>query len=133
MAATRTATPSRPPSNARHHAEWLSLVETSGPFLSMPVLQRVFPQGLDAHDPEHAGTLRIAFAEWEASGGEPAIHDAWVRFVLQETLEMPDEVLLEGQSLPPGFETRVAEHGETLHPNFAVVNPEGEPDAGKAR
>jgi hypothetical protein len=33
---------------ARHHAEWLSLVEVSGPFLSMPVLLRVFPQGLDA-------------------------------------------------------------------------------------
>lgn len=31
---------------ARHHAEWLSLVESSGPFLSMPVLLRVFPQGL---------------------------------------------------------------------------------------
>ncbi len=27
---------------ARHHAEWLSLVEVSGPFLSMEVLQRVF-------------------------------------------------------------------------------------------
>ncbi len=37
---------------ARHHAEWLSLLEVSGPFLSMPVLLRVFPQGLDAHEPE---------------------------------------------------------------------------------
>ncbi len=27
---------------AKHHAEWLSLMEISGPFLSMPVL-------LDAH------------------------------------------------------------------------------------
>ena len=36
---------------ARHHAEWLSLLEISGPFLSMPVLLRAFPQGLDAHDP----------------------------------------------------------------------------------
>ena len=25
---------------ARHHAEWLSLVETSGPFLSMPEIGR---------------------------------------------------------------------------------------------
>ncbi len=33
---------------ARHHNEWLSLIEISGPFLSMPVLLRVFPQGLDA-------------------------------------------------------------------------------------
>ena len=37
------------PSIARHHAEWLSLVEVSGPFLSMPVPLRVFPQGLDPH------------------------------------------------------------------------------------
>ena len=29
---------------ARHHADWLSLVENSGPFLSMPVLMRVFPK-----------------------------------------------------------------------------------------
>ena len=28
---------------ARHHAEWLSLVEVSGPFLSMPVLLKVLP------------------------------------------------------------------------------------------
>src|SRR5262249_35896469 len=33
---------------ARHHAEWLSLVEVSGPFLSMPVLLEAFPTGLEA-------------------------------------------------------------------------------------
>jgi len=27
---------------ARHHADWLSLLEISGPFVSMPVLMRVF-------------------------------------------------------------------------------------------
>jgi hypothetical protein len=27
---------------ARHHAEWLSLIETSGPFLSLPVLDMDF-------------------------------------------------------------------------------------------
>jgi hypothetical protein len=70
MAATRTATRPRPPSNARHHVEWVSLIETSGPFISMPVLQRVFPQGLDAHDSEYTGILRLAFAEWEADRGK---------------------------------------------------------------
>ncbi len=28
-------------SDARHHADWLSLVEVSGPFVSLPVLMRV--------------------------------------------------------------------------------------------
>jgi len=50
---------------ARHHAEWLSLVEVSGPFLSMPVLMRAFPQGLQTHDPELFRSLRIAYEEWE--------------------------------------------------------------------
>src|SRR5215211_7209479 len=95
---------------ARHHSEWLSLIEVSGPFLSMPVLLRVFPQGLDAHDPEHGASLRLAFAEWEADGDDLAIHHAWVRFVLLETLEMPNEVISEGQTLPPGLEARVPEH-----------------------
>nr|MDQ3316620.1 restriction endonuclease [Actinomycetota bacterium] len=130
MAATRTATRPRPPSNARHHAEWLSLVETSGPFHSMPVLQRIFPQGLDAHDPEHTGTLRLAFDEWETDRDDPAIHNAWVRLVLSEILEMPDEVISEGQTLPPSLEARIAEHGETLRPDLAITDPD---DPGKAR
>jgi hypothetical protein len=29
------------PSVSRHHADWLSLVEVSGPFVSLPVLMRV--------------------------------------------------------------------------------------------
>ncbi len=35
------------PSIARDHAEWLPLIESSGPFVSIPALLRVFPQGLD--------------------------------------------------------------------------------------
>ncbi len=34
-----------PPSVSRQHADWLSLVEVSGPFVSLPVLLRAFPQG----------------------------------------------------------------------------------------
>ena len=66
---------------ARHHAEWLSLLEISGPFLSMPVLLRAFPQGLDAHDAKVFRELRLAYAEWLEDQRDPAIHTAWVRFV----------------------------------------------------
>jgi hypothetical protein len=41
--------------------EWLSLVDISGPFLSLPVLMRVFPQQLDALDPNLARDTRLAF------------------------------------------------------------------------
>ena len=49
-----------PLSTAQHHAEWLSLLEISGPFLSMPVLLRAFPQGLDARAPGEAADRRAA-------------------------------------------------------------------------
>ncbi|BAS60293.1 hypothetical protein [Leptolyngbya boryana] len=42
----------------------MSLVEASGSFLSLPVLLKVFPTGLDAHDPEHLKLLRSTSEEW---------------------------------------------------------------------
>jgi hypothetical protein len=112
---------------ARHHAEWLSLLEISGPFLSMPVLLQTFPQGLDAHDPQAAGELRAAYEEWADNQGglapEPAIHTAWVRYVLQNTLEMPDEILAEGQAIPEGVKVVLPEHGEVIRPDLMLVEP----------
>ena len=113
-------------STARHHAEWLSLLEISGPFLSMPVLLDAFPQGLDAHDPEHARELRAAYEEWADNQAglrpEPAIHTAWIRYVLANTLELPDEVIAGGQAMPPGLRATVPEHGVTLRPDLVIID-----------
>lgn len=112
---------------ARHHAEWLSLLEVSGPFLSMPVLLRAFPQGIDADDPAHAGELRAAYEEWaENQGGlnpDPAIHTAWIRYVLTRTLEYPDDLLAERQAIPEGLKATLPEHGETLRPDMLLLAP----------
>jgi len=63
---------------ARHHAEWLALLEISGPFLSMPVLLRAFAQGLDAHEPEALRELRLAY-EWrdDQQGGVGSPPRVW--------------------------------------------------------
>ena len=112
---------------ARHHAEWLSLLEISGPFLSMPVLMRAFPQGLDADDPAHAGELCAAYEEWADNQGglhpDPAIHTAWIRYVLRQTLELPDELLAERQGIPESLKATLPEHGETLRPDAILVSP----------
>ena len=118
---------------ARHHAEWLALVEVSGPFLSLPALMQVFPQGLEAHDPERFRDLRLAFEEWEEQRADPAIHRAFARFVLMQALEFPPDAIVEGQKMPVGMEARIAEHGETVRPDWAIVTPPGLPDAGKPR
>lgn len=111
---------------ARHHAEWLSLVEVSGPFLSLPVLMRVFPQQLDTLDANIARDTRLAYSEWEDSEGDRAVHTAWLQFVLGRVLHLPDEVLVSGQALPPSVEVTLPEHGETLRPQWAVKRPEDE-------
>ena len=112
---------------ARHHAEWLSLVEVSGPFLSMPVLVDAFPQGLDAHDPIATNQLRAAYEEWSDNQAglrpDPAIHTAWVRYVLEKTLEMPAEILADRQGIPEGIKVVVAEHNEVLRPDVVVRLP----------
>ena len=108
---------------ARHHAEWLSLIEISGPFLSMPVLMEVFPTGLEAHDPDHQRLLRLAHEEWDAKPDDLTTHNSWSRFVLAKTLEYPPQVLLEGQAIPQSLQAEVAEHREFLRPNFVLKDP----------
>jgi hypothetical protein len=111
---------------ARHHAEWLSLVEVSGPFLSMPVLLEAFPQGLEAHDPDHHRLLRLAHDEWEAKASEPATHNAWIHFVLRKTLDYAPEALLEGQAVPQTLHAEVAEQHEILKPDLVLKEPTGD-------
>jgi hypothetical protein len=110
---------------ARHHAEWLSLVEASGPFLSLQVLLEAFPTGLEAHDGDRFRALRAAYEEWLDYRSDPAIHRAWVSWVLTDLLEFPDEVLLSGQGIPPALKVTFAEHQLTLRPDWVVVEPDG--------
>jgi len=116
-------------SSLRQHAEWLSLIEVSGPFVTMPVLLDIFPQGLEKEDgePELRRTLRLAYEEWADNQAGPrpeqAIHYEWLRFVLGQVLEMPRDLLLEGQALPPSLRVVVAEHSEILQPDIALVSP----------
>jgi hypothetical protein len=119
------------------HAEWLSLLDISGPFLSPPVLDRVFPQGLEVADPDHTAKLRLAHEEWseeqQKPHPDPAIHDAWIRFVLTETLGLTLEILLEDTSIPSDLAFASPEHDETVRPDFVVFDPESEPGTRKPR
>jgi hypothetical protein len=116
---------------ARHHADWLSLLEISGPFVSMPVLMRVFPQGLDPRDPEQARRLRLAYEEWQSNPAGPGKQRGWVNQVLTVLLKFPADLIAEGQTLPAGLSAAMPEYGETLRPDLALVGPKGTDAAGK--
>jgi hypothetical protein len=123
---------------ARHHSEWLSLIEVSGPFLTLPVLVRVFPQGLPKVDGKKLGRLRAAYEEWanaqDAKAPDAsALHATWLRLVLGELLEFDEQTLRSGDGLPSGLDVPLAEHHETLRPSMAIVEPSGRTKAGTPR
>ena len=120
-------------STSRHHADWLSLVEVSGPFVSLPVLLKVFPQGLESRDPAQAKALRAAYDEWQDNPTAPGRQRAWVLHVLSSLLGYPANLISEGQTLPAGLEANMAEMAETLRPDFALVSPSGTDTAGQAQ
>lgn len=121
------------PNSTRHHADWLSLVEVSGPFVSLPVILRVFPHGLDPREPAQAKALRAAYEEWQDNPTAAGKQHAWVRHVLTTVLGYPQDLIAEGQALPAGMESSMPEMGETLRPDFALVGPSGSDTAGQVQ
>ena len=113
------------PSTPRHHADWLSLVEYSGPFVSLPVMLRVFPHGLEPRDPAQAKALRSAYEEWQDNPTAPGKQRSWVLHVLTAVLGYPLDQITEGQTNPAGLESSMPEMGETLRPDFALIGPAG--------
>lgn len=108
--------------------DWLNLVEVSGPFLAVPVLKDVFPQGLEALSSGHPQRLRRTYEEWrEAVEVQDVdlteLHAAWVKEVLSTALEIDDAVLRSDDTLPASLTMMMPEHGTTITPDLAVVNP----------
>lgn len=112
-----------------NHGEWLSLIDVSGPFLSIPVLDKVFPQGLDAVDPSTASRVRSAYEEWRETQDD-SLHQAWIDFILTEVLGYEARVLKTGQDIPSTLRHTVPEHGVELRPSAVLVEPG---DATQAR
>lgn len=117
------------------HAEWLSLIEISGPFLTVSMLDKAFPQGLEAVETPRRQKLRAAYGEWrEAVDQEdrllPELHREWVRLVLTEMLEYDQESLVHAGEWPdelPSVSSQ--EHAGAFKPDWIVRSPAD----GKAR
>lgn len=108
--------------------EWLNLIEVSGPFLAVPVLRDVFPQGLEALPSGRPQRLRRTYEEWRDAVDMddldlPALHAAWIDEVLVSALEMDSDVLRRDATLPERLTVSMPEHGVTVTPDLAVVNP----------
>ena len=105
------------------HSEWLSLIETSGPFLTLSMLEQVFPQGLETIETSTRQQLRAAYDEWREAVDQnddllPELHKEWVRLVLSVLLEYDSD------SLVPATELHDAKPKVKSHDNSAVFSPD---------
>ena len=107
------------------HAEWLRLVEVSGPFLSTTMLERAFPQGLEAIDTPRRQRLRSAYEEWRDAVDEndpqlAELHREWVMLVLKDILEYDQEMLTDRNDFGSTYVCRAPECAITFIPDLAV-------------
>ena len=97
------------------HIEWLKLIDVSGPFLSVPVLTKEWPD-LEPLDGAERDKLRRAHGDWQASGDRLA----WIVFALEELLGWQGLVRrddMERHAVP------VAEHDTVITPSFTLNDP----------
>ncbi|MFE2682835.1 Eco57I restriction-modification methylase domain-containing protein [Streptomyces mirabilis] len=108
----------------RQHQEWLDLTEVCGPFLTMPVLLRAWPQ-LDTLEKDERARLRARHADWQTD--TTAGRDEWVAYALTRLLGWNDALTLRvGELEHHGLDRltlRVAEHNTEVRPDFALVDP----------
>lgn len=118
-------------STAQHHNEWLALIDISGPFLSLPVLTDVFPQGLDNLDSDTIAELRAVYDVWADSQrglrADPLDHEGWLRYILRHILDVADEGIVDCRNdCPTVWQAHLQERGLTLQPDFALHDPEAD-------
>ncbi|MGB1252182.1 MAG: Eco57I restriction-modification methylase domain-containing protein [Candidatus Promineifilaceae bacterium] len=111
---------------AQNHNEWLSLVDISGPFLSVKVLKETFPQGIERVDSGARSDLRAAHESWadnqQGVSPSPVYHAAWVDYVLSDFLDYDNETLLkvDPDTCPAAWETTLIGRQITLRPDFVL-------------
>ena len=113
--------------SASQHIEWLNLVEKTGPFLAVGVLEEAFPQGLEKVETRKRQRVRSAYEEWREAVDETdsqldALHREWVRLVLEEVLEYEASVLKSGEAIPETLTYREPLSGAMVRPDFAVLS-----------
>jgi hypothetical protein len=97
------------------HIEWLKLIDVSGPFLSVPVLTKEWPD-LEPLDGAERDRLRRAHGDWQASGDR----SSWITFVLEDLLGWQGQVSRDDMgrlALP------VEEHETVITPSFILNGP----------
>jgi hypothetical protein len=112
--------------SANQHIEWLNLVEKTGPFLAVGVLDEAFPQGLEKVETRRRQRVRSAYDEWRdaVDADDPQLaelHREWVKLVLEELLDYDRSVLKDRDAVPATLTYREPSCGVEVRPDVAAM------------
>ncbi|MEU3168534.1 DNA methyltransferase [Streptosporangium sp. NPDC006930] len=121
------------PTTADLHRSWLELVDADGPFLAVPPLKRVWPQGIPQPSPDALAALKDAkpafekaWENWDRNRDDASLdlyrreRGSWVETVLRDVLGWGDTYL----AGPTGPEVRSPDHTITIRATGALVHGE---------
>ena len=112
----------------KRHA-WLELLQISGPFLTLPVVHRVFPNGLPEVPVQQRATVRALVAQMMDDRG--ASRHAVIATMLRDVFDWQQHLVID-DAMPQTLTEIVADHGVTLRPDFGYFD-ETEDDAARTR
>ena len=108
----------------KRHA-WLELLQVSGPFLTLPVAHRVFPNGLPEVPVARRASVRALVAQMMDDRG--ASRHAVIAGMLRDVFDWQQHLVID-DAMPQTLTEIVADHGVTLRPDFGYFD-ETEDDA----
>jgi hypothetical protein len=120
------------PTGADLHRRWLELVDTDGPFLAIPALRRVWPQGMPVPAKDAITALKdakVAFEKawenWDKRRDDAAAlefyrqeRDTWANVVLRDVLGWRDSYT----AATVGDQVRSPDHTVTVRATGALVH-----------
>ncbi len=123
------------PTIADLHRAWLALVDTDGPFLAVPALERAWPQGIPQPDARALAFIKDAkpafekaWEHWDTHPEDDAAldlyreaRDTWVDGVLRQGLRWGTAYTVPA---PTTAEVRSPDHAVTVRANGALIHGE---------
>ena len=110
----------------KRHA-WLELLQVSGPFLTLPVVHRVFPNGLPEVPVQQRATVRALVAQMMDDRG--ASRHTVIANMLRDVFDWQQHLVID-DAMPQTLTEIVADHGVTLRPDFGYFD-EAEDDGAE--
>ena len=106
----------------KRHA-WLELLQISGPFLTLPVVHRVFPNGLAEVPVRDRAKVRGLVAQMMDDSG--ATRHKVIEVLLRDVFDWQQHLVID-DAVPDTLTEFVADHGVRLRPDFGYFDEDAE-------